>query len=327
MQRGTWLALATVLVCTAVVLGLLVWTAPARATITFQETGLPGGTPWSVAVDNASTSSSSGALVLQLLPGSYGFRVSSANPSGFVPYPPSGRLRVGHDDQTVRINFVRSSANVTIEEFGLPPGTDWSVAEGSTLHTTNTSSLTILEEDGLHTFRISSVSLTHTTNVGPVWIDEDAYLMNVSRIPLMVNGSDLSVSIRFDLAIHMNWTLFAVSVFPDNTSLGSPAYDYIAFTFYRYTAVNVSFQGFIVGGVTQNLTAYLMTPAQMQTFQATANASQYVLTTGNVSGGELNLTFDRGTWFVVLTGWSLDEYRSASLRCVFSFPDSSVSLA
>jgi len=136
----------------------------------------------------------------------------------------------------------------------------------------------------------------------------------------VINGSDVVVSVSFARAIHMNYTQYAVPVLPNSTAPGSPAYAYRAFTFYRYATVNFSFSGGLVNGVPQNLTTYLMTPAEFDAFKIAGKAEQYVVTSGNITGENISLNFALGTWYFVATGWSVNEYRLYTLGWVVSFP-------
>lgn len=300
----------------------LVLLAPANTSpVVFRETGLPAGREWSVTVDSATHTSSKDTISVRLPPEDYAFNVSLANGTGYIPYPASGRVVVETSGTSVSIAFVRSQANMTIRETGLPNGALWTVAEGNRHYNSNTTSLNVTEPDGNHTLRVL-VTFTRTlNNIGPVWVDDDLYLSNISRLNIDVNGSDLALSIRFSLLLAMNYTMFNVPVFPNETGLGAPAYYYRALTFTRYTTVNYSFHGGPYG-ITPfpNVTAYLMTPDEFHAFTATGNATQYVATSGNVSEGNWSMNFDSGTWYFFLTGWSVDEYGSAGYSFEITWP-------
>ncbi len=323
MNRPFWVSVGVAAVGVALILATIALSAPATVTARFSETGLPSGRAWSVTLANHTYTSSSDAVTISLLPAAYAFRVTLANGTDYVPFPASGHVDVPPTGTTLSVVFVRSQANVTLTEAGLPAGVWWTVAEGMTYHRSNTTSINISETDGDHTLRVL-VSLTgsnpfwnHTTYVAATY-----YAANVSRVDLRVNGTDVPVQLQFSTLIQENSTLFPVNVFPNDTALGAPAYFAAAWTFYRFTAMNYSFQGISINGVVQNSSAYLMTPSEFDAFAATGNASAYVWRTGNVSQETVDLTFDSGTWYFMVTGWAVDEFRSVGQSWAFSFPDS-----
>lgn len=313
-------------VAVASTFAVIILSGPGTATLVFKETGLPAGRGWAVAVGKTTYTSSTDTISITLLPGVYPYRVSLTNGTDYVAEGGSGFVDLLVPGMTLYVVFVRSQATVTVVEAGLPAGTSWTVAVGSQFFNSNTTSMDFTHQYGNHTLRFYPTLARTLNNIGPVWVDDDFYLPSPSWLNISVNGTGIRVPVRFDLAVHMNSTMFAVPVFPNDTALGSPAYAYRAFTFYRYALVNFSFSGLLVGSVRQNLSAYLMTPSEFAAFAATGNASRYVLTTGNVSEGNVNMTFASGTWYFVATGWSVDEYRSYSLSWVVTLPGAKVYL-
>ncbi len=309
----------------AIVLAVIALNGPALGNVTFRETGLPVGRPWSVTAGNVTYTSSKDTISVRLLPSTYAFNASLASGTDYVPYPASGHVVVTASGANVLIDFVRSRANVTLQETGLPPNASWAVGEGLTQYSTNATSMAITEPNGKHDLRVLTAYDQHVNNVLPVWINFDLYAPNVSRLNIIVNGSDSRVSVRFALVVHGNQSLFPVHVFPNKTGIGSPAYEPLALTFFRYTVVNFSFHGGPYG-VTPfpNATAYLMTASEFEAFAATGNANQYVAGSGNVSSGNWSMTFTSGTWYYVLTGWSLAEYGTGGYSWEISFPGASV---
>lgn len=125
-------------------------------TLTFEETGLPNGTLWSVTIGNASTGllfgAGWGSAISFLVPnGSYGFSVNGPgnyppvavppgpfcpNGSGggssaggaLLPTPPNGTVTVDGANVSVEIAFAPATLyTVTFTESGLPNGTFWQV--------------------------------------------------------------------------------------------------------------------------------------------------------------------------------------------------------
>ncbi len=323
MNRPLWLSIVIAVLGVALILAVVAFSAPATATARFSESGLPPGRPWSVTVANRTYTSSSDTVSVALLPADYAFDVTLANGTDFLPIPASGHMALSASGTTVSIAFVRSQANVTVTETGLPAASVWTVAEGSHYHHSNTTGMSIPEPDGMHSLRFlvaltGGASYWNQTNY---WEYVD-YAPNVSRIGVAVNGSDVQVNLLFSPLIRFNDSMYAINVFPNDTALGAPAYEFGALTFYRFAAVNFSFEGISLNGVVQNATAYLMTPGEFSAFTSTGNASGYVWTTGNVSTDTINMTFDSGTWYFVVTGWAVDAFRSVGLYWQFYFPGS-----
>ncbi len=320
MDRPLWVTLGVAVAGVALIVATIALAGPSTAELAFRESGLRAGQPWSVTLDNVTFTSTNDTITLRAFPGSHSFRTAEVNGSDFVAYPAQGRVDLTSAGAVIPVRFVRTSANVTVQESGLPPGVSWTVQEGPSYHFSNTTDLTVHEADGIHALRVLVAENPKVTNIGPVWIDEDLYLSNASLLTIAVNGSDVVVPIQFALLMHLNWTLFALNVFPNDTALGAPAYAYTRMTFYAYAVVNYSFTGTFAYNTTQNATAYVMTPGEFDAFATTGNATRYLVTTGNVSQAAISLAFDSGTWYFVLTGWSVDQFRTYGIGWSISFP-------
>ncbi len=92
--------------------------------VTFDETGLPAGTNWSVTFDAETSTTSTSTLSFTATPGSYGYSV--APPSGFavVTSSPPSPVTVSDASVTVQVTFAPvstpSNYTVTFVETGLP---------------------------------------------------------------------------------------------------------------------------------------------------------------------------------------------------------------
>lgn len=306
----------------AVVYGLVFWTGPLLAPLTFREEGLPSGRAWSASVNNASHLSTNDTMVLRLAPGALAYQLSLVTGTDYVPNPASGHLVLTMAGATVSATFVRSKANVTLQENGLPNGVIWGVGEGSSDYLSNRSSMTLTEADGNHSLRIlAPTDYRFNISYQPGWIDNRLFLPSVARLDLLVNGSDVEDRVNYSLAVDVNTSFFPVPVFPNGTALGTPAYDVAAVTLYRYGTVNFSFNGYgVLPYWTANVTAYLMTPSQFASFRITGNATDFLLASGNVSQGSWSVNLPTGLWYFIVTGWSIDEYRSGGFGWEVTFP-------
>ena len=142
MSKGLMGGIAAVVVIVIIVVALLVAgvipglhpsssSSPSAPTygVTFQESGLPSGTSWSVTLAGSSLSSSSSTVVFQEKNGSYPFTIGSI--SGHAASPASGTITVAGVAQTKTIAFT-TGYSVTFNEAGLPAGTSWSVTFNGT---------------------------------------------------------------------------------------------------------------------------------------------------------------------------------------------------
>ena len=305
----------------AAISAFVFWPRPTFALVTFREGGLPSGRTWSAIVDNITYLSSIEIVTLHVAPGTYRYQVALVTGTDYLPVPASGHVVATASGVSVSIEFIRSEANVTVLENGLPPETPWVLAEGSNHYSSNTSSVTITEPDGTHSLRVLAQDKAVFVSTETPRILDDLFLPNVSLLVVNVNGSDIFASVHFTIALHLNYSAYAVPVFPNETALGSPAYEYMALTFYRYTTVNYSFHGGPQGvDPYPNVTAYLLSPSEFDAFKLTGNISEYLLASGNVSLGSWSLNFAPGVWIFMLTGWSVNEFHAAGWSWGVSFP-------
>jgi YVTN family beta-propeller protein len=97
---------------------------PAYA-ISFNESGLPNGTGWSVDFDGYDESSSNASIVVYEPNGSYWF--SAGWVAGYSPSPAGGTVSVAGADVSEPIHFSARQWALNFTEFGLPSGTSWTV--------------------------------------------------------------------------------------------------------------------------------------------------------------------------------------------------------
>jgi YVTN family beta-propeller protein len=92
----------------------------------FIETGLPGGTNWSVTLDGG-TNHSQGNMVGFRLPNGTGYAFSVSAVSGYSAFPATGSMNVSASPVTEVIAFTPVKYAVWFNETGLPAGSNWSV--------------------------------------------------------------------------------------------------------------------------------------------------------------------------------------------------------
>jgi hypothetical protein len=136
-------------------------TPPApRYPVTFNETGLPVGTEWSVTVRGAEYSSDSATIVLPAPNGTWGFKIG--NETGYRAYPPAGSfLASGGGNVTVAFRALTPPAPrypVLFLETGLPAGTNWSVTVGGVAYSALVPEITLPAPNGTWGFTVGPQS-------------------------------------------------------------------------------------------------------------------------------------------------------------------------
>ena len=124
----------------------------------FTETGLPGGTSWSVTLNAQTLTSTGSTITFSETDGGYAYTVGSVN--GYNAFPSSGTVTVNGASQTVFIAFNPTTATtfpVTFSEAGLPAGTNWSVALGGSMSSSTSSTVTIHVVNGSYAFTVGNV--------------------------------------------------------------------------------------------------------------------------------------------------------------------------
>ncbi len=148
--------------------------------VTFTETGLPGGTIWSVTLGGISENSDTATIKFVEVNGEYSFSVGKLN--GFTPDPSAGVIKVNGQNVTQSISFTAEKYSLSFVEYGLSSGTYWSVSlNGNTLSSYG-STIAFMVYDGTYNYSVSSVSgFTPSPQNGTV----------------TVNGNNVTVSINF----------------------------------------------------------------------------------------------------------------------------------
>ncbi|MCL4308054.1 MAG: YncE family protein [Candidatus Thermoplasmatota archaeon] len=125
--------------------------------VVFAQTGLAGGTPWSVAL-NGSAQSSTGTSITFVEPnGTYAYSIADVPGWHQTTLPYSGSVRAdGASVSEPTLDFTRVTYPVTFTETGLPSGTNWSVALNGTSRSSTASSIGFPESNGTYAFATSS---------------------------------------------------------------------------------------------------------------------------------------------------------------------------
>jgi hypothetical protein len=134
---------------------------PCRYPVTFEESGLPGGTAWGVGIPNPpDNGTNANRLPVELTNGSYRFAIDA--PPGYVASPGSGGRVVAGTPLTRSVVFSQATpgpSRVTFSEAGSPAGVGWTVsASGATQAGIAGTSLRFSGRNGSYGFAIETAS-------------------------------------------------------------------------------------------------------------------------------------------------------------------------
>ncbi len=125
--------------------------------VTFAETGLPPGSPWSVTLGGVVNGSTTAVCGFREPNGTYAFSVTSV--PGFTPMPTLGSLFVGGASVEVPVGFTATppapgNLSVTFAETGLPAGTRWEVGVNGQLLASGNSTLVFSLAPGTYAYQV-----------------------------------------------------------------------------------------------------------------------------------------------------------------------------
>ena len=137
--------------------------------VTFNETGLPSQTSWSVMLNGATGTSTGTSITFSASNGTYVFLITPV--AGYTAQPGAGSVTVNGTNVQVRPIFSPMTYTVTFAETGLPSGINWTVTvNGVSMRLTiNAASINGLMWTGLpngtYTYSIAAVSGWHQITI------------------------------------------------------------------------------------------------------------------------------------------------------------------
>jgi hypothetical protein len=162
--------------------------------VTFSETGLPTGTPWTVTVGSRSHTTTGTTTTFRSSNGSYAYTVSTG--AGFAADPAAGSFTVaGSAVGTIAVPFGPAHA-VTFRESGLPlsQGFQWTLSVvGQVPASSTTPAITVDLPDGTYAYVVSS-SPTYPNYGGSSFT---GYTPTPATGTFRVSGSPLSEAVQF----------------------------------------------------------------------------------------------------------------------------------
>ena len=134
-----------------------IWGYVGYYNVTFTESGLLGGTSWTVTLGGNPLSSTGTVITFSEPNGTYSFTVAGI--AGYTANPNSGQLTVNGNTVNENIIWSQVKYTMTYDEHGLPANTQWFVnVTGQTSLTGITSSLTNSLPNGTYTLVVSSAN-------------------------------------------------------------------------------------------------------------------------------------------------------------------------
>jgi hypothetical protein len=176
---------------------------PTAYPVTFQETGLPAGTGWSISFNGTSLTSTGASITTHAVNGSYPYTVPAV--TGYTASPSSGTATVDGAAVSYPIAFSAvppSSFPVTFTETGLPGGASWSVDLASSPQSATGSTITFSEPNGSYLYTVAGPS---------------GYAPDASSGTAKVDGHPVSVPVAFSAVSSSSY--YAVTF--DQTGLAS----------------------------------------------------------------------------------------------------------
>jgi hypothetical protein len=128
---------------------------PATYPVTFTESGLPSGTPWSVDLDGAPGDSTHSTVAFSETEGNYSFTIAAA--AGYVPSPSNGEVDDEGAPVNVSVQFLPPGTqeySVSFSETGLSSGKLWHVTLDGVTNSSETSTVTFVEANGTYGYEV-----------------------------------------------------------------------------------------------------------------------------------------------------------------------------
>jgi len=171
-------------------------------TVAFEESGLYGGTDWSVTLGGATLSGTGTSISFNEANGSYSFTIGAV--SGYTVSPSSGTVTVSGASVTKDISFTSTSSySVIFKESGLPSGKTWTVVLGSNSGSAGSG---------------SNIEFTGVT--GSVSYEVDAVVISASPTEIIeYTPSPVSGTVTGATTISVTYTEKVIHI---STTIGSP---------------------------------------------------------------------------------------------------------
>ena len=180
---------------------LIVFTAIPYS-VSFTESGLPGGTNWSVALGGLTKSATTNTIRFSVPNGCYLFSIPGQD--GYVAAPSSGTLLVNGTPVVETVVWSKFTYLLAFSETGLPTSTNWSVSLAGITKSTNSSEIDFSVANGSYYYSLGVVPGYRTT----ARTGQAAINANDSSVALSIFAVTYSVTFReYGLPSGTNWTI------------------------------------------------------------------------------------------------------------------------
>ncbi len=145
---------------------------PGTYLVQFEESGLPAGTIWSVALNGSpEVRTSSTSISFSLRNGSYSYIFGSVG--GFSVAGATGSFWVIGLEENISVRYLGIVVTYTlhVEETGLPAGTRWSISVGPATRNLSTPSTDWMMPNGTYSFAVNSSGFDATPTYGSIAIN------------------------------------------------------------------------------------------------------------------------------------------------------------
>jgi hypothetical protein len=149
-------------------------------TVTFTESGLPGGTSWNVTLNGDTIGSTTSTIVFSEPNGTYGYHIDYV--AGYKTTPSSGSTTVNGAAVSVAIPFTQVTYSLSFDQTTLPHATSWSVRIGVSSLSSTGASIAFIVPNGTYDYTIGYVA---------------GYVPTSPTGSATVNGGALTVTISF----------------------------------------------------------------------------------------------------------------------------------
>ncbi len=158
--------------------------------VTFTETNLPTGTPWSVTLDSAAASGSAPSSITFIEPnGTYAYTIEAI--PGWTTSSHSGSVTVTGAAVNVSVVWTQVSYTITFTETSLPSGTSWSATLNAVTKDSTGSTITFTEPNGTYAYSLGAV---------PGWTTSGytgSVVVNGTAVGIAVPWAEFTYSVTF----------------------------------------------------------------------------------------------------------------------------------
>jgi DNA-binding beta-propeller fold protein YncE len=150
--------------------------------VSFSETGLPSGIPWSVTLNGLLRESNGSSATFEEPNGTFGYNVTRV--PGYTLGPTPGLVTVAGGNQSVTLSFRVPTFQVIFSATGLPKGVDWIVEAPWGDNESNSTDLVVWEPNGTYKFNVQA---------------PNGYTADPSSGTLVIAGAPTTIAVNFTI--------------------------------------------------------------------------------------------------------------------------------